>query len=72
MKRELIFAFTDVLVYIGGTAGLFLGCSLLSLTELLYFLTWRFFKSLWAIDIANCYNDGVVAIARRKDVKEGQ
>lgn len=33
-------------VYIGGTAGLFLGCSLLSLTEFIYFFTWRFVKFL--------------------------
>lgn len=41
LKRDVLFSFTDVLVYIGGTAGLFLGCSLLSLTEFLYYFSWR-------------------------------
>ncbi|XP_059610139.1 pickpocket protein 11 [Phlebotomus argentipes] len=42
--RDVLFRFTDLLVYIGGTAGLFLGCSLLSFTEFLYFFTWRLRK----------------------------
>lgn len=32
--------------YIGSTIGLFLGCSLLSCTEFIYFFTWRFVKLL--------------------------
>ncbi|XP_031627798.1 pickpocket protein 11 [Contarinia nasturtii] len=42
LKREVIFSMTDFLVYIGGMAALFLGCSLLSFTELAYYLTYRF------------------------------
>ncbi|KAF5278353.1 hypothetical protein FQA39_LY05842 [Lamprigera yunnana] len=43
LRRDVIFRFTDVLVYIGGMAGLFLGCSVLSLIEILYFFTLRLF-----------------------------
>lgn len=35
-------------VYVGGMAGFFLGCSLLSFTELVYYLTWRFLRHLIA------------------------
>ncbi|GAB0087900.1 uncharacterized protein DMENIID0001_022620 [Sergentomyia squamirostris] len=44
--RDVLFRFTDLLVYIGGTAGLFLGCSLLSFTEFIYFFSWRLVKFL--------------------------
>ncbi|XP_028165409.1 pickpocket protein 11-like [Ostrinia furnacalis] len=40
-KRDIIFGFTDVLVAVGGMAGLFLGCSVLSFMEIVYFLTLR-------------------------------
>ncbi|XP_072939809.1 sodium channel protein Nach-like [Epargyreus clarus] len=40
-RRDLIFGFTDVLVSVGGMAGLFLGCSVLSFMEIVYFLTLR-------------------------------
>ncbi|XP_017786457.1 PREDICTED: pickpocket protein 28-like [Nicrophorus vespilloides] len=43
LKRDVIFGFTDVLVYIGGMAGLFFGCSVLSFIEILYFFTLRLF-----------------------------
>lgn len=43
LKRDVIFGFTDLLVYTGGMAGLFLGCSVLSFIELVYFLTIRFY-----------------------------
>lgn len=33
----------DVLVYVGGMAGLFLGCSVLSFIEIVYFFTIRLF-----------------------------
>ncbi|XP_055691219.1 pickpocket protein 11 [Lutzomyia longipalpis] len=46
--RDVLFRFTDLLVYIGGTAGLFLGCSLLSFTEFIYFFSWRLLKFLMA------------------------
>ncbi|KAF5307901.1 hypothetical protein FQR65_LT06468 [Abscondita terminalis] len=42
LRRDVIFRFTDVLVYIGGMAGLFLGCSVLSFIEIFYFFTIRF------------------------------
>ncbi|CAH2105195.1 unnamed protein product [Euphydryas editha] len=40
-RRDIIFGFTDVLVSVGGMAGLFLGCSVLSFMEIVYFLTLR-------------------------------
>ncbi|XP_045765854.1 sodium channel protein Nach-like [Maniola jurtina] len=40
-KRDIIFGFTDVLVAVGGMAGLFLGCSVLSFAEIIYFFTLR-------------------------------
>ncbi|XP_015840939.1 sodium channel protein Nach-like [Tribolium castaneum] len=42
-KRTLIFTRTDLLIQIGSLFGLFLGCSVLSLIEIPYFLTLRFF-----------------------------
>ncbi|XP_030383987.1 sodium channel protein Nach [Scaptodrosophila lebanonensis] len=41
LKRQVIFTFTDLLVSIGSTAGLFLGFSVLGLVELIYFFTIR-------------------------------
>ncbi|KAL3268373.1 hypothetical protein HHI36_007489 [Cryptolaemus montrouzieri] len=46
LRRDVIFGFTELLVYIGGMAGLFLGCSVLSFIEILYFFTMRLFGSL--------------------------
>ncbi|XP_034254431.1 uncharacterized protein LOC117653133 [Thrips palmi] len=43
LKRDVIFGFIDVLVSVGGTAGLFLGCSVLSLIEIFYFFTLKAF-----------------------------
>uniref|UniRef100_A0A6P7FJR7 Sodium channel protein Nach-like isoform X1 n=1 Tax=Diabrotica virgifera virgifera TaxID=50390 RepID=A0A6P7FJR7_DIAVI len=43
LKRDVIFGFSDLLVYIGGMAGLFLGCSVLSFIEIVYFFTLRLF-----------------------------
>ncbi|XP_045765303.1 sodium channel protein Nach-like [Maniola jurtina] len=40
-RRDIIFGFTDVLVAVGGMAGLFLGCSVLSFMEIVYFMTLR-------------------------------
>ncbi|XP_041970670.1 sodium channel protein Nach-like [Aricia agestis] len=42
-RRDIIFGFTDVLVAVGGMAGLFLGCSVLSFLEIVYFLTLHLF-----------------------------
>ncbi|CAF4816472.1 unnamed protein product [Pieris macdunnoughi] len=42
-RRDIIFGFTDLLVAVGGMAGLFLGCSVLSFLEIIYFLTLRLF-----------------------------
>ncbi|XP_055854119.1 uncharacterized protein LOC129917915 isoform X3 [Episyrphus balteatus] len=47
LRRDVLFSFADVLVYIGGLAGFFLGCSLLTLTEIIYFFTARFFRRLF-------------------------
>ncbi|GJQ80381.1 hypothetical protein Trydic_g12243 [Trypoxylus dichotomus] len=43
LKRDVIFGFSNVLVSIGGMAGLFLGCSVLSFIEIIYFFTLRLF-----------------------------
>ncbi|XP_050053642.1 pickpocket protein 19-like [Aphis gossypii] len=40
-RSDLILGWLDLLVSFGGCAGLFLGGSLLSFIELIYFLTWR-------------------------------
>ncbi|GLV31740.1 pickpocket 9 [Carabus blaptoides fortunei] len=48
-KRDLLFGLTDVLIYVGGMAGLFLGCGVLSFVEIVYFLTlklyWYIYKN---------------------------
>uniref|UniRef100_A0A1B0ETT1 Sodium channel protein Nach n=1 Tax=Glossina morsitans morsitans TaxID=37546 RepID=A0A1B0ETT1_GLOMM len=41
LKRIIIFNFSDLLVYIGGTAGLFMGFSVLGALEIVYFFTLR-------------------------------
>ncbi|KAJ3643261.1 hypothetical protein Zmor_025985 [Zophobas morio] len=43
LRRDIIFGFSDLLVYIGGMAGLFLGCSVLSFIEIIYFFTLRLY-----------------------------
>ncbi|XP_034246879.1 uncharacterized protein LOC117648482 [Thrips palmi] len=43
LKRDVLFGFIDVLVAVGGTAGLFLGCSVLSIVEIIYFFTLKAF-----------------------------
>ncbi|XP_021942802.1 pickpocket protein 28-like isoform X2 [Zootermopsis nevadensis] len=43
LKRDVIFGFGDLWVSIGGTGGLFLGCSVLSIIEIFYFFTIRLF-----------------------------
>lgn len=40
-KREVLFGWVDLLVSFGGIAGLFLGFSLLSGVEILYYFTMR-------------------------------
>ncbi|XP_049548324.1 sodium channel protein Nach [Anopheles darlingi] len=40
-SRQLLFTFTDLLVSIGGTAGFFLGFSVLGMVEIIYFFTLR-------------------------------
>ncbi|XP_037964689.2 pickpocket protein 28-like [Plutella xylostella] len=42
-RRDIIFGFTDLLVAVGSMAALFLGCSVLSFLEIIYFLTLRLF-----------------------------
>lgn len=41
IKRTIIFGIEDLLVSLGGTANLFLGCSIMSGVELIYFFTLR-------------------------------
>ncbi|KAJ8977937.1 hypothetical protein NQ317_017405 [Molorchus minor] len=43
LRRDIIFGFSDLLVYIGGMAGLFLGCSVLSFIEIFYYFTLRLY-----------------------------
>ncbi|XP_058816413.1 sodium channel protein Nach [Topomyia yanbarensis] len=45
-SRQVLFTFTDLLVSIGGTAGFFLGFSVLGMVEIIYFFTLRL---LWYI-----------------------
>ncbi|XP_055542794.1 uncharacterized protein LOC129728381 [Wyeomyia smithii] len=40
-SRQVLFTFTDLLVSIGGTAGFFLGLSVLGVVEIVYFFTLR-------------------------------
>ncbi|XP_047103399.1 pickpocket protein 11-like [Schistocerca piceifrons] len=46
MRRDVIFGFTDLLVSTGGSLGLFLGCSVLTLAEVLYLLVYRPFAAV--------------------------
>ncbi|XP_023297397.2 sodium channel protein Nach isoform X1 [Lucilia cuprina] len=48
LRRDVIFSFADVLVYIGGLVGFFLGCSALSFMEIIYYFTIRFARRLMA------------------------
>lgn len=50
LTRCLSFSFSTSAAYIGSTIGLFLGCSLLSCTEFIYFFTWRFVKLLFGAE----------------------
>ncbi|XP_075153217.1 sodium channel protein Nach-like [Haematobia irritans] len=52
LKRLIIFSFTDLLVSIGGTAGFFLGFSVLCLVEIIYYFTVRFL----VYSIKECFN----------------
>ncbi|XP_053678217.1 uncharacterized protein LOC128728576 [Anopheles nili] len=44
LNRDIIFGLSDVFVYIGGLGGFFLGCSLITFAEFVFFLTWRLVK----------------------------
>ncbi|XP_067633158.1 sodium channel protein Nach [Eurosta solidaginis] len=46
LRRDVLFSFADVLVYIGGLVGFFLGCSALSFTEVIYYFTARLIKRM--------------------------
>ncbi|XP_052863169.1 sodium channel protein Nach-like [Anopheles cruzii] len=59
-KREVLFGWVDLLVSFGGIAGLFLGFSLLSGVELLYFFTMR------ALCMVYQNRDELVAIEHEK------
>ncbi|XP_075225732.1 pickpocket protein 19-like [Lycorma delicatula] len=43
LKRDILFGYEDLLVSFGGTAALFLGCSLLTFVEVFYFFGLRLF-----------------------------
>ncbi|KAK5649197.1 hypothetical protein RI129_000226 [Pyrocoelia pectoralis] len=45
-KRSIIFSASNLIVQFGGTAGLFLGASILSVVEVIFFITLRLF---WAV-----------------------
>ncbi|XP_054737920.1 sodium channel protein Nach [Anastrepha obliqua] len=47
LRRDVLFSFADVLVYIGGLIGFFLGCSALSFTEVIYYFSARLIKRLF-------------------------
>ncbi|XP_017864674.1 PREDICTED: sodium channel protein Nach [Drosophila arizonae] len=47
LRRDVLFSFADVLVYIGGLVGFFLGCSALSFTEIIYFFTARLVRRMF-------------------------
>ncbi|PSN51115.1 hypothetical protein C0J52_07973 [Blattella germanica] len=49
VKRDMIFGFADLWVSIGGTGGLFLGCSVLSVIEIIYFFTLRLIIYVWNV-----------------------
>ncbi|ALC40968.1 CG34369 [Drosophila busckii] len=46
LRRDVLFSFADVLVYIGGLVGFFLGCSALSFTEIVYYFTARLIRRM--------------------------
>ncbi|XP_073848411.1 pickpocket 9 [Musca autumnalis] len=48
LRRDVLFSFADVLVYIGGLVGFFLGCSALSFTEIIYYFTIRLARRLFS------------------------
>ncbi|KXJ73511.1 hypothetical protein RP20_CCG015653 [Aedes albopictus] len=64
-KREVLFGWVDLLVSFGGIAGLFLGFSLLSGVEIVYFFTMR----AWCMLYKN--RDELVAIEQQK-LKQSQ
>ncbi|XP_068147409.1 sodium channel protein Nach, partial [Drosophila tropicalis] len=47
LRRDVLFSFADVLVYIGGLVGFFLGCSALSFTEIVYYFTARLVRRMF-------------------------
>ncbi|KAJ9590221.1 hypothetical protein L9F63_016671, partial [Diploptera punctata] len=47
LKRDVIFTYEDLVVSFGGTVSLFLGCSILSGVEFVYFFTLRLICKLW-------------------------
>ncbi|CAH1395974.1 unnamed protein product [Nezara viridula] len=51
LKRDIVFGASDLLVQFGGTVGLCLGCSILSIVEIFYFFTLRLY--LFIMDKTN-------------------
>lgn len=62
-KREVLFGWVDLLVSFGGIAGLFLGFSLLSGVEIIYYFTLRAFCMVFKsrVRIITKYSDNVIA-----------
>lgn len=54
-KREVLFGWVDLLVSFGGIAGLFLGFSLLSGVEIVYYFTLRAFCMLYKNRVDICF-----------------
>lgn len=45
-KTDVLYAWYDIVSDYGGILGLFLGCSIISVFEILYFTTVRFYQNL--------------------------
>ncbi|PSN57000.1 hypothetical protein C0J52_04231 [Blattella germanica] len=59
-RKDILFTFEDLLVSFGSTISFFLGCSILSFVELIYFITLRMFFYLH-----NRYTTNTVTEIRR-------
>ncbi|XP_031632054.1 pickpocket protein 28-like [Contarinia nasturtii] len=63
LQRSESYTFTDILAICGGLLGLFLGVSLLSIVEMIYFVTLRLFWTVW-----RARNDNVVVPFKRETI----
>lgn len=46
-KTDVLFAWYDIVSDYGGILGLFLGCSIISIFEILFYVTVRFYQNLF-------------------------